>query len=252
MLFDTHAHYDDKAFDADRDELLLSMAQNGVGTIINCGADMKGCRASVKLAQKYDFIYAAVGLHPYDAQNMTEADLEMVRSLSHENKVVAIGEIGLDYHYDDCDREKQKFWFSRQMELAREENLPFVVHERNAKRDCLDLLAKYKGHPFLMHCFSGSVEIAREVLSMGAYLSFGGTLTFKNNVKTVEVAKMVPPDRFVLETDCPYLSPVPHRGERNSSKNMYLVAEKMAQLKGLPFDEVVRLSEENARRFFNI
>ena len=253
MLFDSHAHYDDEAFDADRAEILASMPENRVGRIINVGADMPSSRRSVALSKEYSFIYAAVGIHPHDAKDASEAAMEELREMSREEKVVAIGEIGLDYHYDLSERSVQREWFARQLALSHELDLPFIIHEREALRDTLDILQKGEiGQGGVFHCFSESREIMREVLSMGLYVSFGGVLTFKNSVKAVEAAAEVPPDRFLIETDCPYLAPVPYRGKRNSSLYLHKVAEKFAELRGLTTEEAENLSWQNACRLFRM
>ena len=253
MLFDSHAHYDDEAFDTDRETLLSSLQESGVWRIINVGADIMSSRKSVALSKEYNFIYAAVGIHPHDAKCASEEAMEELRSMSREEKVVAIGEIGLDYHYDLSERSVQKEWFARQLALSYELDLPFIIHEREALRDTLDILkAANISQRGVFHCFSESKEVMREVLSMGLYVAFGGVLTFKNSVKAVEAAKEVPLDRFLLETDCPYLAPVPYRGKRNSSLYLHAVAERFAELRGLSVKEVEDLSRENTCRLFRM
>ena len=253
MLFDSHAHYDDEAFVSDQAEILSQMKENGVGRILNVGADMPSSRRSVALSKEYDFIYAAVGIHPHDAKCASEEAMEELRQMSCEEKVVAIGEIGLDYHYDLSERSVQKEWFARQLSLSHELDLPFIIHEREAVKDTLDIIrAGEISQGGVFHCFSESKEVMREVLSMGLYVAFGGVLTFKNSVKAVEAASEVPLDRFLLETDCPYLAPVPYRGKRNSSLYLHKVAEKFAEIRGLSVEEVEQRSWQNACRLFRI
>lgn len=255
MLFDTHAHLDDEKFDSDRDRLIPKLREEyGVDLAMCVGADMESSKRAIALAEQYDFLYAAVGVHPHDAETMTEADLDTLREWARHEKVKAIGEIGLDYYYDNSPREVQKYWFARQMQLAHEVGLPVVIHDRDAHGDCMEILKRERvdltGGVF--HCFSGSVEMMRDALAMGMYLSFGGTVTFKNAVRPVEAAREAPLDRILLETDCPYLAPVPHRGERNHPGNVRFVAEKIAEIKGLPFDEVAAVTHQNGMKFFGI
>lgn len=253
MLFDTHAHYYDKRFDADRDKLLSSMKENNVGYIINAGCDVETTRRCIALAERYDFMYATAGIHPNYASDMNDRNIDAIRMLAKHPRVKAIGEIGLDYFHEYASREAQKETFVKQMDIARVLNLPFVIHCRDACKDVLDILrSEYKGGGALMHCFSESVETARIVLNMGLTIAIGGTVTFKNNVRTVEAVKFIPLENMVIETDCPYLSPTPHRGERNSSLNIHYVAEKIAQIKGVSPALVEEITTENAKRFFNI
>ncbi len=252
MLFDTHAHLDDARFDTDRGAVIEGLRSRGVELVVNVGADMKGCENSVKLSEQYDFIYAAVGLHPYDAQDMTDEELERIRELSKHPKIVAIGEIGLDYHYDEADKEKQKLWFYRQIKLAEELNLPYIVHDRDAHADCLEIIRRSGYFRGVMHCYSGSVEMAKELVDLGFYISFAGPVTFKNGKKAKEVATGLPIDRLLIETDCPYLSPEPYRGERNDSSKVRFVAETIADLKGVSVEELSRITYENGKRFFSI
>lgn len=253
MLFDTHAHFDDKKFDTDRDELLSSMQDHNVGWIVNASYSVDSTKRSIALAEKYNFLYAAAGIHPNEQGDMNEASFQEIRRLAQHPKVKAIGEIGLDYYWDKVDRITQKNAFARQIDIARELSLPFVIHCRDACKDTLDVLrSEYKGGGALMHCFSESVETARIVLNMGLTIAIGGTVTFKNNVRTVDAVKYIPLDNMVIETDCPYLSPVPHRGERNSSLNVHFVAEKIAEIKGVPLSLVEEITTRNAKEFFNI
>ena len=253
MLFDTHAHYYDKRFDADRDKLLSSMKENNVGYIINAGCDVETTRRCIALAERYDYIYATAGIHPNYASDMNDRNIDAIRMLAKHPRVKAIGEIGLDYFHEYASRKAQKETFVKQIDIARVLNLPFVIHCRDACKDVLDILrSEYKGGGALMHCFSESVETARIVLNMGLTIAIGGTVTFKNNVRTVEAVKFIPLENMVIETDCPYLSPTPHRGERNSSLNIHYVAEKIAQIKGVSPALVEEISTENAKRFFDI
>jgi len=259
MIFDIHAHYDDERFTGDRDETLQRCRRQNVGLIINAGADMKGCYDSVDLAKKYDFIYAAVGIHPDNTNEMDESRLEELRKLSGNEKVVAFGEIGLDYYYDNSPRDIQKYWFWEQLKLANELGLPVIIHDRDAHEDIMDMLRKYTGLvnervPALgaLHHFTGSAEMAKELVKMGFYISFGGVLTFKNAKKSREVLKAVPRDRILFETDCPYLTPEPHRGERNDSANIRYVIEKAAEVLNTSREEIEQTAFENGKRLFGI
>ena len=253
MLFDTHAHYYDKKFDADRDEILSKMKENGVGYIINAGCDVETTRRCIALAERYDFLYATAGIHPNHTSDMNDRSLDAIKMLAKHPCVKAVGEIGLDYFHKYTDREVQKEAFARQIALADELHLPFVIHCRDACKDVLDILkSEYKGGGALMHCFSESKETAKIVLDMGLTIAIGGTVTFKNNVRTVEAVKYIPMESLVIETDSPYLSPTPHRGERNSSLYIHYVAEKIAEIKGLTVEEVIETTTKNAKRFFGI
>ncbi len=254
MLFDVHAHYDDERFDEDRDILLSSMHENGVGHIINIGYNLKSSRDSIQLAEKYPFIYAAVGFHPSDAHLMTDEDFDAIKNMAQHEKVVAIGEIGLDYYYGKETEEVQRKVFRQQIELAKEVNLPFQVHNRDSTRDCVEILksSNMGDRRGMMHCFSESKETAKKILDLGMKISIGGVLTFKNNVKTIEVVKYVPIEELMIETDSPYLAPVPYRGRRNSSLYIHAVAEKIAELKGVDVDEVISVTEKNAMAFYRI
>ena len=235
MIFDTHAHYDDEAFDEDRDSLIASLKDNGITRVVNVGADLKGSRASVELADKYDFIYAAIGAHPDNAKEIDDAGIATLKELSKNKKVVAIGEIGLDYYWNKDNAEEQKEAFSRQIDLARELSLPIIIHSRDAAKDTMDILKEQDAGKVggVMHCFSYSTEIAREVVDMGLYIGVGGVVTFKNGKKLREALLEVPLDKIILETDCPYLAPEPHRGSRNSSLNLPYVVKAIADIKGV-------------------
>ena len=252
MLFDTHAHYDARRFDSDRHELLASMEQNGVGRILNAGCDLESSRMAIELAHQYDFIYAAVGSHPDDADHVDGALVDTYRELAKDKKVVAIGEIGLDYYYEDVPREQQKKAFRMQMELARELNLPVIVHERDAHGDGLEIVKDFPDVTGVFHCYSGSLEMARELVKLGWYVGFTGVLTFKNARKALEVAENVPLHRIVLETDCPYMAPEPYRGKRCDSTMLPRMAEKLAQLRDKTVEEIEQITWENGCRLFRL
>lgn len=253
-IFDTHAHYDDEAFDMDREELIESLRENGIGCVVNVGASLSSCKTTMELAEKYPFFYAAVGIHPNETAELTQKDMEWLKNVSAGEKVVAIGEIGLDYYWDEPDRELQKKWFSEQLAVAKETGLPAVIHSRDAAKDTLDIMkAEHKGTTGgVIHCFSYGVEMAREYLNMGYFLGIGGVLTFKNAKKLKEVVEYAPMSQLVLETDCPYLAPVPNRGTRNSSLNLPYVVEAVAELRSMEPEEVIRITAENARRLYRL
>ncbi|CEP91969.1 deoxyribonuclease [[Clostridium] sordellii] len=255
MLFDSHAHLNDERFDEDREESINSLKAKGVDLVLNPGACIETSKSSVELANKYDFIYAAVGVHPHDVGEMTEDDIETLRKLALENeKVKAIGEIGLDYYYDNSPREIQKKWFKRQIELANELKLPIIIHDRDAHGDTFEIIKNTKSPEIgcVLHCYSGNVELAKEYVKMGCYISIPGTVTFKNNKKTREVAKEIPLEYLLIETDSPYMAPEPHRGKRNDPSLVQFVADKIAQEKGISYEQVCEATKENAKRFFNI
>lgn len=254
MIFDTHAHYDDDAFDEDRDILLSGMKDAGVEYIVNVGASMASSKRSVILAEKYPFVYAAVGVHPDEVGELDEEKLAQLKEWSKHEKVKAIGEIGLDYYWDKEKHDLQKHWFMRQMELAHEQKLPMIVHSREAAKDTLDMVIAAKPLELsgIIHCYSYSAELAREYLNMGYYLGIGGVLTFKNAKKLKEVAEYAPLSQIVLETDCPYLAPVPYRAKRNDSLKLLYVAEELALIKQMPVEEVIRITNENGRKLYDI
>lgn len=254
MIFDTHAHYDDDAFDEDRDELLSGMAAKNVEYIVNVGASIESSKRSIALAEKYPFIYAAVGVHPDEVGELNEEKFNRLREWTKHEKVKAVGEIGLDYYWDKEQHDLQKHWFMRQMELAHEANLPIIVHSREAAKDTLDMIiaAKPLDLSGIIHCYSYSVEQAREYLNMGYYIGIGGVLTFKNAKKLKEVAEYAPLSRIVLETDCPYLAPVPYRGKRNDSSKLSYVVEELAAIKQMPVEEVIRITNENGKKLYHI
>ena len=253
MLFDTHAHMDDHSFDEDREELLKSLPEKGIALLMNPGCSLEASRNASKLSQEYDYIYAAVGSHPDAADEVNEEVLEEYRKLCKLNpKIKAIGEIGLDYYYEDIPREIQKKAFRMQMELARELNLPVIVHERDAHEDGMAVVREFPDVKGVFHCYSGSAEMARQLVNLGWYIGFTGVLTFKNARKAVEVAASIPLDRIVLETDCPYMSPDPFRGKRNDPSRLYRMAEKLAEIRGLTVEEVHRITVENGKRLCRI
>lgn len=252
MYFDTHTHLDDERFQEDRDQVVQKMRDAGVTLAVNIGSDMENSQKSIEIAKAYDGIYAAVGVHPHAAERMTDDDIKTMSQMAKEPKVIAIGEIGLDYYYDNSPRDVQKKWFRRQIELAKELNLPYVVHDRDAHADCMDIIKESGYFRGVMHCYSGSVEMARELLNLGFYISFAGPVTFKNGRKAKEAATYVPIERLLIETDSPYLTPEPYRGKRNDSSYVQFVAKEIAALKGLTIEETARLTMENGKRFFGI
>lgn len=253
MIFETHAHYDDEQFNEDRDELLRSMADNGIGTIVNVGASLRGCRDSIVLAKRYPFVYAAVGVHPDEVGDLNEETFAWLKDQFAYDKVVAVGEIGLDYYWDNESHDVQKKWFIEQLNLARELELPVIIHSREAAADTLEIMKEHaKGLRGVIHCFSYSAELAREYVKMGFYIGIGGVVTFKNARKLKETAAEVPLEQIVLETDCPYLAPVPNRGKRNSSLNLKYVAEEIARIRGLAAEEVIEQTAINAKQLYNI
>lgn len=252
MYFETHAHYDDEKFDEIRDDLLQSLPINNITTVINVGADMASSFNSIELAEKYPFIYAAVGVHPHDAENMKQEDIKTLIQYSKHPKVIAIGEIGLDYYYDFSPRDVQRYWFEKQLELANEVDLPVIIHSREATQETFDIIKSSKVRKGVIHAFSGSVEIANAYIDMGFYIGVGGVVTFKNAKKLVEVVENVKMDHILLETDSPYLSPVPVRGTCNNSQNLVYIAEKIAQIKQKDVNFVVEKTRKNAEILFDI
>ena len=253
MLFDTHAHVDDAAFDEDRKELLENLPKQGIKMLLNPGCSLETSRNAVKNAREYDYIYAAVGSHPDAADEVNEEVLEEYRKLVRENpKVRAIGEIGLDYHYEDVPRQRQQQAFRAQMALAKELDLPVIIHDREAHEDCLNIIREFPEVKGVFHCFSGSAEMAKQLAKMGWYVGFTGVVTFKNARRAVEAAAAVPENRFVIETDCPYMSPEPFRGKRNDPSRVYRMAEKIAEIRGLSVEKVQRITLENGKRLYRI
>ena len=253
MLFDTHAHMDDVAFDQDRAELLASFPEQGLALVMNPGCSLASSRNAAALAEQYDYIYAAAGSHPDVADEVNEEVLAEYRKLCTSNpKIKAIGEIGLDYHYEDIPREIQLKAFRMQMELARELNLPVIVHEREAHEDGMKVVTEFPDVTGVFHCYSGSAEMARQLVDLGWYIGFTGVLTFKNARKAVEVASSIPLDRIVIETDCPYMAPEPFRGKRNDPGKIYRMAEKLAEIRGLSVEEIQDITLENGKRLYRI
>lgn len=254
MLFDSHAHYNDAQFDTDRDDIIDYVNKNGVGMIMNVADSIKSVEKVLDIAEKYPFVYVSVGVHPEEVGNLMESDMDYLEKMSEHKKVKAIGEIGLDYYYDDVERDIQKHWFYRQIELAEKVGLPIIVHDRDAHGDCMEILKSFdmKKIGGVMHCFSGSAEMASELVEMGMYIGFGGVVTFKNAKKVRKALETVPLDKILIETDCPYLAPEPHRGTRNNSELMHFTAEKIAEIKGVSKAEIEQATFENAMRLYGI
>ena len=254
MIFDTHAHYDDEAFDEDREALLEGLTEHGIEAVVNIGNDMLSTEHTLELTKRYPQVYGAAGVHPSSSAELDEEKFSLLRTAAMDPQIVAVGETGLDYYWDEPDRETQKKWFVRQLSIAKDTGLPVVIHSRDAAKDTMDIIkAEHKGTTGgVIHCFSYGVDQAREYLDMGYFLGIGGVLTFKNARKLKEVAEYAPMDRLVLETDCPYLTPVPYRGKRNSSLYLSYVAEALAEIKGMEKDEVIRVTAENARRLYRL
>ncbi len=250
MIFDTHAHYDDSAFDSDRDELLTKLFSENVACIVNQGTTVELSKCSIALAEQYENMYCAVGIHPECVTENSLSELDEIRQLARHKKAVAIGEIGLDYYWD-TPRDLQKAVFEQQLLLAEQLHLPVTIHDREAHGDVLAIIQKYRPKGIL-HCFSGSVETAREIIRLGMYIGVGGVVTFKNSRKAVDVVADIPLERIVLETDCPYLSPVPFRGKRNDSSMIQYVALKIAEIKHIPVEEVLKTTLENAKRVYQM
>lgn len=250
-IFDTHSHYDDEKFNPDREMLLSTLQSQGVSDVVSCGCDIETTRFNFDLAQTYDFMYFAAGFHPECLEGASLKDLELIKKFAQNKKCVAIGEIGLDYHWMSSTKEVQKEFFTAQIELAADLDLPVIVHDREAHGDTLDILkaTKPKG---VVHCFSGSKEMAHEIIKLGMYIGMNGVVTFNNARKSLEVVKEIPLDRLVLETDCPYLAPVPHRGKRNDSSVIPFVAEKIAALLEMDAQELLNITNENAKKLYNL
>ena len=254
MIFETHAHYDDDRFNEDRDELLQRLPEEGVGVVINSGASVESTRDTIRLALEYDHVYAAIGVHPSEIEELDEAFLNWMKEQTNWEKTVAIGEIGLDYYWDKEPevQENQRFWFGRQIDLAKETHLPIIVHSRDAAADTMQVMKEHHAEELtgVIHCFSYSKEMALEFIKMGYYIGVGGVITFKNAKKLVEVVEAIPLERILLETDCPYMAPEPYRGKRNNSSYLTYVRDKIAEIKGVSPEEVERITEANARALF--
>lgn len=253
MLFDTHAHLDDRAFDIDRKQMLSELPNSGLALVMNPGCSLASSRAASALSERYDYLYAAVGSHPDAADEVNDQTLAEYRTLCAANpKIKAIGEIGLDYHYEDIPREIQKRAFRAQMELARELDLPVIVHERDAHEDGMQIVRDFPEVRGVFHCYSGSVEMAQQLVKLGWYIGFTGVLTFKNARRAVEVAAAIPLERIVLETDCPYMAPEPYRGKRNDPGKIFRMAEKLAEIRGISIEDACRITLENGKRLYRI
>ena len=252
MLFDTHAHMNDPAFDEDREAVLLSLKDKGVELMMNVGCCLESSRDCIAMAEKYPFVYASVGSHPDSADEVDEKVLDAYREMAKHPRVLAIGEIGLDYYYETIPREIQQKAFRLQMELAREVDLPVIVHERNAHDDGMRIVKEFKNVTGVFHCYSGSAEMARQLVDMGWYIGFTGVLTFKNARKAVETAERIPLERIVLETDCPFMSPEPFRGKRNDPGYLYRMAERLAEIRGISVEEAHAVTTENAKRLYRM
>ena len=258
MIFESHAHFDDEAFDEDRDELLSDIKSHGIETIVNVAASLSSVESTLKLSHLYPHVYAAIGVHPSETLELNDENLDLLRQRMKDERCVAVGEIGLDYHfldeYPDPDKKTQKIWFEKQLQLARELDKPVIIHSRDAAADTLEIMKKseYSSLKYDMHCYSYSKEMVKELNKLDCYYGIGGVITFKNAKKLIEALQEMPLNRIMLETDCPYLAPTPHRGERNSSYYLPLVAQRIAELKELSYDDVVSITCENAKRFFNM
>lgn len=252
MYFDTHAHYDDEKFADDRFEILDRLPEKGVELVVNAASDLMSAEKSIELADRYDYIYATVGVHPHEAKSFDLDTISKLRELSRHPKVVAIGEIGLDYHYDFSPRKEQARALYAQLELAQELNLPVIIHDREAHADTMKAIKAFPELRGVFHCYSGSLEMAREIVGLGWYISFTGSITFKNAKKAPEVVAWLPEDRIMIETDCPYMAPVPKRGERNDSGNLSLIASAVGRIRGITVEEAARITLDNGRKFFGI
>ena len=253
MIFETHAHYDDAKFDTDREMLLADLPQRGISPVINVGSSIATTKTTLSLAQEYPFLYAAVGVHPSDVDDLNEDTYAWLRQQTTLQKTVAVGEIGLDYYWDKENHDLQKEWFIRQLDLARKKEKPVIIHSREAAADTMEIMKEYaSGLRGVIHCYSYSAEMAKEYVKMGYYIGIGGVVTFKNAKKLKQVVQEIPLESIVLETDCPYLAPVPYRGKRNSSLYLPYVAEEIAALKGAAAEDVVLQTEENARKLYGL
>ena len=252
LYFDTHAHYTDEDFDADRDETIKQVNESGVELIMNASSDFDSSLKAIALSEKYPFIYATVGWHPHDAKTFSEESEQYIRQWCTNSKVRAIGEIGLDFYYDLSERDVQREVFIRQMELASELKMPVVIHDRDAHAECMEIIRRFPDAKGAFHCYSGSAEMAKEILNMGWYLGFTGAITFKNARRALEAIEICPNDRILIETDCPYLAPVPFRGKRNDSRYLSYVAQVVADVKGISAEAAANITNQNGRRFFGL
>jgi TatD DNase family protein len=252
MFFESHAHYDDALYDEDRGRLLAELKENGVDDVVNIGADIKSSEKSLRLAQKYNFIYAAVGVHPHEAKTLNEDNFSQLEAMCERKKCVAVGEIGLDYHYDNSPRDVQRFWFERQLELAYKINKPVVIHSRDAAEETFEIIRNKSVRRGVIHCYSGALKMAQEYVDMGFYLGIGGVVTFPKTKKLREVVEHIPLTKLLIETDCPYLAPVPHRGERNESKFLHFIAAKIAEIRQTTIENVAELTRISAKELFSV
>lgn len=254
MIFETHAHYDDEAFNEDRETIIDSLPQSGIEVVVNVGSSIETSKTTLELTKKYPFIYGAVGVHPSETAELNEDNFEWIKEAVRLPKVVAVGEIGLDYYWDTPEHAIQKMWFERQMELAKEVKLPAIIHSRDAAQDTFEMIKSIKLQETggVIHCFSYGLEMAKSYLNLGFYLGIGGVVTFKNAKKLKEVVEYAPLDQILLETDCPYLAPEPNRGTRNSSLNLIYVAQEIARLKEIEYEEVIEITKQNAKKMYGI
>ncbi len=250
MYFESHAHYDDERFDDDREELIASLKTEGVDFVVNASSDIKSSKASIALSEKYPFFYASVGVHPHEVAKMTDDDINTLRELSKHPKVVAIGEIGLDFYYDLSPRDEQRYWFRQQLKLTEELNMPVIIHSRDAAQECFDIIKESSVRKGVIHCYSGSAQMAKDYVDMGFYIGIGGSLTFKNNKKGIEVVEQIPIERILIETDSPYLAPVPYRGRRNDSRLLKYVVEKISEIKKIPESDICKITKISAQNLY--
>lgn len=250
MYFESHAHYDDRRFKEDREELLGLLPSCGVDYVVNVGCDIKSAKQSIRLAERYDYVYAAVGIHPHELYDMSSQTIEELRRLSQHKKVVAIGEMGLDYYYDRHPRELQQFWFRQQLRLAESVNKPVIIHSRDASQETFDIMASSNVRRGVIHCYSGAAPMAVDYANMGFYIGIGGVVTFPNAKKMVEVVEALSLDKILIETDSPYLAPAPNRGKRNDSRNLSYIVNKIAEIKGETPEKVAEITADNAKKLF--
>ncbi len=254
MIFESHAHYDDKAFDEDRGQLLNSFWEKGIEYVVNIGSTIDDSKSTIELTKEYPFIYGSIGVHPSECKDMVEDDISWLREKASLDKIVAIGEVGLDYYWDNVDKKTQHHWFDRQLALAKEVDLPLVIHSRDAANDTYEMIksAKIDKNFGVMHCFAYSKEMAKQYIDLGFYIGVGGVVTFKNGRKLKEVVEYIPLESILLETDAPYLSPEPNRGKRNSSLNLKYIARKIAEIKNIEYEEVIETTKNNGKKLFRI
>lgn len=254
ILFESHAHYDDEAFEEDREQLLMSLVERGIKTVVNVGASMESCKTTLQLVNQYPFVYGALGVHPSETAELMQADMQWLEQQCNHEKILAVGEIGLDYYWPEPDKETQKKWFAKQLELARKVKLPVIIHSREAAKDTLEIMKEHHAEEIggVIHCYSYTKEMAAEYLNMQFYFGIGGVVTFKNAKKLKEAVAYIPLDNILIETDSPYLAPEPNRGKRNSSLNLPYIAQAIADIKGISYDEVIEATNQNARQLFRL